>query len=123
MSSKFKPVELEYIEVDGILYPKIQISNDVKYDEKPLGKYGRMRLKYLKEHKPYMYSELLMNGELMGHCHRVNDEANERAMLIEGQYLKKNPIPEGCGFMDRVEYYNIGRDVAEEVVSNEIIYG
>jgi len=54
MSSKFKPVELEYIEVDGILYPKIQISNDVEYDEMPLGKYGRMRLKYLKEYKPYI---------------------------------------------------------------------
>ncbi|GMQ56194.1 hypothetical protein AN1V17_05870 [Vallitalea sediminicola] len=57
--SKFKPVELEYEEVDRILYPKSQISNDVKDDERPLGKYGRMRLKYLKEHKPNMYRELI----------------------------------------------------------------
>ena len=120
--SKFKPVELEYEEVDGILYPKIQISNDVKYDERPIGKYGGMRLLYLKEHKSYMYRELLVNGELMEHCHRVNDEANERAMLIEKQYLKKNPVPEDCGFMDRVGYYNIARGVAEEVVLKEIVY-
>ncbi len=120
--SKFKPVELEYEEVDGILYPKIQISNDVKYDERPLGKYGGMRLKYLKEHKVYMYRELLVNGELMEHCHRVNDEANEMAILIEEQYLKKNSIPENCGFMDRVVYYNIARGVAEEVVLSEIVY-
>ena len=63
--SKFKPVELEYEEIDGILYPKIQISNDVKDDERPLGKYGQMRLKYLKEHKTYVYRELLVNGELV----------------------------------------------------------
>ncbi len=120
--SKFKPVELEYEEVDGILYPKIQISNDVKDDERPLGKYGQMRLKYLKEHKPCMYREMLVNGELMEHCHRVNDEANDMAMLIEEQYLKKNPIPEDCEFMDRVGYYNVARSVAEEVVLNDIVY-
>ncbi len=120
--SKFKPVELEYEEVDGILYPKIQISNDVKYDERSLGKYGRMRLRYLKEHKSYMYRELLVSGELIEHCHMANDEANERAMLIEEQYLKKNPISKDCGFMERVGYYNIARGVAEEVVLNEIVY-
>ncbi len=120
--SKFKPVELEYEEVDGILYPKIQVSNDVKDDERPLGKYGGMRLIYLKEHKPRMYREMLVNGELMEHCHRVNDEANKMAMLIEEQYHKKNPIPEDSGFMDRVGYYNIARSVAEEVVLNDIVY-
>lgn len=120
--SKFKPVELEYEEIDGILYPKIQISNDTKYDEMPLGKYGQMRLKYLKEHKPNMYSLLRMNGELMEHCHKINDEANKMAMLIEEQYLEKNPIPENCSFMDRVGYYNIARSVAEEVVLQEIVY-
>lgn len=52
-----------------------------------------MRLKYLKEYKPHVYRELLVNGELMEHCERVNDEANEMAILIEEQYLKKHPIP------------------------------
>lgn len=120
--SKFKPVELEYEEIDGILYPKIQVSNDVKDDERSLGKYGHMRLKYLKEYKPNMYSLLCMNGELMEHCHKINDEANKTAMLIEEQYLEKNPIPEDCGFMDRGGYYNIARSVAEEVVLSDIVY-
>ncbi|MCT4634667.1 MAG: TnpV protein [Rickettsiales bacterium] len=120
--SKFKPVELEYEEIDGILYPKIQVSNDIKYDERSLGKYGRMRLKYLKEHKTLRYREMLINGVLMEHCHRVNDEANDMAMLIEKQYFKKNLIPEDCGFIDRVWYYNIARSVAEEVVLNDIVY-
>ncbi|MCT4615890.1 MAG: TnpV protein [Marinifilaceae bacterium] len=120
--SKFKPVELEYEEVDGILYPKIHISNDVNDDERPLGKYGRMRLIYLKEYKPYVYRELFINGELMANCHRVNSEANEMAMLIEKQYFKKNPIPKDCGFMDRVGYYNTARGVAEEVVLREVVY-
>jgi hypothetical protein len=120
--SEFKPMELEYEEVDGILYPKIQISNDLKDDERPLGKYGRMRLKYLKEYKLYMYRELLVNGELMEHCHRVNYEANEMAMLIEEQYLKKHPIPKDCGFMERVRHYNTARSIAEEFVLNDVVY-
>ena len=119
---KFKPVELDYIEVDGILYPKIQISNDVKYDERPFGKYGQMRLKYVKEYKYYMHREMLMNGELMEYCHKINYEANERAILIEEQYLKRNPIPKDCGFMDRVKHYNTAKSVAEEVILDEIVY-
>jgi molybdopterin-biosynthesis enzyme MoeA-like protein len=58
----------------------------------------------------------------MEHCHRANYEANKMAMLIEEQYLKKNPIPEDCGFMDRVRYYNVARGVAEEVVLNDVVY-
>ena len=63
-----------------------------------------------------------MNGVLMEHCHKINDEANEMAMLIEEQYLKKNLIPEDCEFMDRIGYYNIAKSVAEEVVLKEIVY-
>jgi len=63
-----------------------------------------------------------MNGVLMEHCHKVNDEANEMVMLIEKQYFKKNPIPKDCGFMDRVGYYNIARGVAEEVVLSKIVF-
>ena len=122
MSKGFKPVELEYTEIDGILYPNIQISNDIKYDEEPLGKYGRMRLRYLKEHKTDLYRLMRMEGKLLEHCHRINKDATKRAILIEEQYLKKNPIPVDCGFMDRVGYHNIARDVAEEVVLREIVY-
>ncbi len=63
---------------------------------------------------------MLVNSELMEHCHRVNDEANDMAMLIEEQYLKRNPIPEDCGFMDRVGYHNVARGVAEEVVLTQL---
>ncbi len=120
--SKFKPVELEYEDVDGILYPKIQISNDIKDDERPLGKYGQMRFRYLKEHKTLMYREMLINSVLREHCHRVNDEANEVSILIEEQYLKKHPIPKDCGFMDRVRHYNTARSIAEEFVLNDVVY-
>ncbi len=58
----------------------------------------------------------------MEHCHKVNDEANKMAMIIEKQYLKKNPITEDCGFMDRVGHYNIAKGVAEEIVLSEIIF-
>ncbi len=67
-----------------------------------------------------MYRKMLVNGELMEHCHRVN--ANKMAMLIEEQYLKKNPIPKDCRFMDRIGHFNIARSVAEEVVLNDIVY-
>lgn len=60
-----------------------------------------------------------MEGKLLEHCHKINEDATKRAILIEEQYLKKNPIPVDCSFMNSVIYYNIARDVAEEIVLRE----
>lgn len=55
--------EFEYTEIDGLLYPNIEIDDKSELDN--LGKYGRLRLKYLHEHKPGMYWELLLTGKLL----------------------------------------------------------
>lgn len=45
--------EFEYTEIDGLLYPNIEIDEKAKLDD--LGKYGRLHLNYLHEQKPGMY--------------------------------------------------------------------
>lgn len=58
--------EFEYTEIDGLLYPNIEIDGKAELDG--LGKYGRLRLIYLHEQKPEMYRELLLTGKLAVHC-------------------------------------------------------
>lgn len=70
-----QPVELNYKQIEGIMYPEIQNSNNKEADETPLGKYGQMALSYLKENHPHRYSYLLMEGELLPIMHKVNEEA------------------------------------------------
>lgn len=48
-------IELDYIEIDGLLYPNIALDDEELYSD--LGKYGNLRLKYLHEQKPEMYRE------------------------------------------------------------------
>lgn len=45
--------EFEYTEIDGVLYPNIEIDRKAELDS--LGKYGRLRLIYLHEQKPEIY--------------------------------------------------------------------
>ena len=75
-------VELNYTEIDGIMYPEIQNSNNREADETPLGKYGQMALSYLKENHPHRYTYLLMEGELLLTMHKVNEEAHNHLNTI-----------------------------------------
>ena len=42
-------------------------------DGRPIGKYGRMRMKYLKEHHPVLYNQLVFTGKLQEHLIEVNE--------------------------------------------------
>ena len=46
--------------------------------EKPLGKYGRMRKAYLKEHRPLIYNQLLLTEKLYPHLIEIDETANSR---------------------------------------------
>ncbi|MEG0309586.1 MAG: TnpV protein, partial [Eubacterium sp.] len=59
-------LNLEYTEIDGLLYPNIETG--MEEIENHLSKYGIMRLRYLHEHKSEMYRKLLLTGKLAEHC-------------------------------------------------------
>lgn len=63
-------IDLEYIEIDGLLYPNIEIGGSEGLNT--LGKYGRLRLEYLHGFKQEMYRELLFSGKLAEHCATVD---------------------------------------------------
>ena len=55
-------------------YPDLTIPEE----EPHYGKYGRMRLRHLKEHHKVLYNTLLLDGELVKHLNEVDDTANQR---------------------------------------------
>jgi len=115
-------VNLEYKEVDGILYPKIEISTDKEADKKPLGKYGQMRMNFLRKNHPNQYSLLLARGELMSKMHQTNEKAHQRLELITEQMLKTDPIPDQKNTMESFHHREKIRQTAEEIVLHEIVY-
>ena len=91
-----------------------------------LSKYGRARLKYLKEHKKGLYTELLMTEKLIDHLDEIDKLAKEKVEKLTKELAKKNGIkPYFDGSMDNLEWaglmYNF-RNSAEEIVYNEFIY-
>lgn len=70
-------LELTYKEVDGILYPVFELPPQ----SGPIGMYGRMRRKYLIDHKPVLLNQLVVTGQLFEHLAQINREATE---LLDG---------------------------------------
>lgn len=56
--------------------------------EKPLGKYGRMRKAYLKEHRPILYNQLLMSEKLYPHLLEIDETAQSRLEQLMPQLAK-----------------------------------
>lgn len=69
-----KSIELNYVKKNGMLYPDLQISNNIADDKQPIGKYGMMWLKFMFEWHYDRYIELRMSGKLLSLSHKINDE-------------------------------------------------
>jgi len=90
---------------------------------KPLGKYGRMRLNFLRQQRPVLYNTMLLNGSLYPHLMEVEQTAENRMQQTMTQLLKQNPAPDKeQSQMAWVQHMNSLKAQAEELVLNELIY-
>ena len=122
MKSTFEKMGGTYtLGADGIYYPNL-----VSTDEEPhYGKYGMMRKTYMKEHRPAMYSLYMLEDRLVEHLNAVDDEAQERMDILVRQMMEKQAITEELRAYDQMEWVravNGIRNMAEEIVLNELIY-
>ena len=82
-----------YREENGNLVPDVELP-----EQKPIGKYGRMHLDYLKQHRRGRYSALLGEGRLNAYLADVDEQAQEmltsqQAGSIGGQMVNNmNPV-------------------------------
>ena len=93
--------------------------------KKQIGKYGRLRLNYIKNYKRGLYTELMINGTLSKHLSDIENTANERIGLIVKQLAKSENVNEDLKSINQlawVQAMNNIKNRAEEIVYNEIIY-
>ena len=92
---------------------------------KPLGKWGRMRRTYLKEHRSGTYSEMLLTGTLMQHLSEIEETAERRMEELMESLKKKYHLTEQMkseNQMQWVQMMNNLRATAEEMIQTELIY-
>lgn len=90
-----------------------------------IGKYGKLRLKYLKEHKKAEYTILLMDNKLQKHLMEIDKIANERFDLLMKQFSQKENITEELKAKDQLKWVGLMNNIkhsAEEIILKELIY-
>lgn len=114
---------LYYTKVGDYYYPNIVINDEEKIT---LGKYGKARLQYLKSHKRGLWSELIMTEKLTKHLKDVDDNASNKVKNIINNLAKRDKFPTYYdGIIDQIEWVktmNNYKNIAEEIVYNELIY-
>ena len=77
--------KIQYTRQGDYFLPKLLPPQE---ETRPIGKYGRMRLRYLKEHRRILYINLLTSGKLQEHLAEVEEAAQNRMELLTRQMAK-----------------------------------
>ena len=107
---------------DGLLYPDLLPPEEYA---PTYGKYGRMRLTYLREHHEGLYTGLFLSGKLNAHLNEIDEAANAQMELMTKQMAKAQGITEELKARDQMAWVGameITRSAVEEIVLHELIY-
>ena len=113
---------IEYTKVGDYYMPNLVLEKEEKII---LNKYGRMRLKYLKEHKKSDYTIMLMSGTLSTHLKEIQETADNRVQQIINELKAKSNLTEDMKNTDMLYWVgtmNAIKAQAEEIVFSELIY-
>ena len=113
---------IQYHKSGGYYLPNLVLEDT---EVQSIGKYGRMRKRYLKEHRPVLYTNLLLSGELFQHLAEIEESCMQRMDLLTSQMAKQEDVSETLKAADQMEWVrrmNSIRNRAEEIVLNELVY-
>ena len=113
---------IEYRLVGDYYVPNLILKKEEKII---LNKYGRARLKFLKENRKAEYTIMFINGTLNKHLKEIQETALQRIEVIIEQLKEKNHLTEEMKNTDQLYWVgmmNNFRNTAEEIVLNELIY-
>ena len=119
-----------YDESNGLWYERIgdyyiPVLTLPSEEQRPIGKWGRMRREYLREHRPILFNDLILSGQLWTYLADLNEQAQERLTLIVDQMKKDEGVTEDLKAADQMAWVgtmNSIRNRAEEIILREMIY-
>ncbi len=107
---------------DGLYYPDIRLPEETHYE---IGRYGRMRAKYLKEYHRALYLELLLDGNLNEYLHQTDEECYQMMERLVEQMKAKQGVTEQLKSENQMQWVGMMNNIrhcAEEVVLRDIVY-
>lgn len=112
--------EITYTTVNDVQIPNLTIP-----ETEPIGRYGRLRQKYLREHRPVLWNHLVLTGTLYEHLHEIEEAAQNRIDLMLPKLAAEAGATEALKASDPMAWaglMNACKAQAEEVVLSELIY-
>lgn len=113
---------LTYTKVGDYYLPNLVLKEQ---PDTPIDKYGRMRLRYLKEHRKGLYTSLLLTEKLYPHLLEIDKTANERMDILMQQLMKAAGVTEELKVADQMKWVGLVNNCkaqAEEIILHELIY-
>ena len=114
---------LDYTMVNGYYLPNLTVAAPT--EQHPTGRWGRLHKRYLKEHHPIRYNQLLLSGELGSYLAKLDKQAEEQLALTVRQVQEAEGVTEALKAADQLEWVrrmNSIRNRAEEIIKTELIF-
>ena len=114
---------LDYTMVNGYYLPNLTVAAPT--EQHPTGRWGRLHKKYLEEHHPIRYNQLLLSGELSSYLAKLDKQSEEQLALTVRQMQEAKGVTEALKAADQLEWVrrmNSIRNRAEEIIKTELIF-
>ncbi len=122
MKSLFKQMGGTYTQQGDFFLPDLQLPPE---EERPVGVWSQRRLRYLREHRPILYTNQKTSGQLRSHLADVEEQANALFLRLVKDYAASECVTERLKAQDQilwVQRMNAVRETAKEIVNNDLIY-
>lgn len=123
MKTIFEQMGGGYIQRGDYLLPDLILPDK---EHHPIGKYGLIRMNYLKEYRPSSYNQLILTGKLYVHLGEIEQTCQDRLERIIVQMKEAEGITEALKATDQMEWVrrmNSIHNRAEEIILSELVYG
>ena len=120
MKNKYEEIGGTYREESGYLVPDVELP-----EQKPIGKYGKMHLDYVKQHRRGRYSTLRSKGRLNAYLSEIDEQAHEMLSSLTVELAKTQGIDEHLKATDQIRWVQMMNNVktqVEEIVLKQIIF-
>ena len=118
-------VEITYHKEGDYFVPDLYLEKEDYENDYIIGKYGHLRLEYLKNYKKAEYIIMFMKKTLRKHIVETDKQAKRRFEMLMKQILERNPIDENLKDIDPLKWsglMNNYKNTVEEIIFKELIY-
>ena len=109
---------ISYDVIDGVYFPKMEYPLTERELESVVGKFGKMRMEYIKEHQPTIYQTFLKVGKLEDIIIETDLRALKRHIELVDDYRVRH---QGKDFLESVQITYRANSIANEIVIKEIV--